>query len=148
MDKEPGSEWDLKTRIDLKVQRQEDFVKKNRWGCMHGTASNEKYRRCGQIRKAATRISRRLCEAGVQDGPEGQLMFTAIQAALAKEWPAVVELLMSHGAEMPAVMTATPEQSMQESEKIARRLRMMDSFWQEDRSVDGKTICSSAGCVP
>ena len=147
-DKEPGSEWDLKTRIDIKVQEQEDFVKKNGWGCMHGTALDERYRRCIQIRRAAIRISRRLCEAGVLDGPEGLLMFTAIQAAVAKEWPAVVDLLMGHGAEMPAVITTTPEQSVKDSEKIARRMRIMDSFWEEERSVDGKRMCSSAGCVP
>ena len=147
-DKEPGSEWDLKTRIDLKVQEQEEFVKKHGWGCMHGTALDERYRRCGQIRRAASRISRRLCEAGVLDGPEGLLIFTAIQAAVAKEWPAVVDLLMGHGAEMPAVVTTTPDQSVKGSEKIARRIRILNSFWEEDRSVDGKTMCSSAGCVP
>ena len=148
MNQGPGSEWDLKIRIDLKIQRQKEFFKKNGLGCMHKTALDQRYRRCGQIRRAATRISRRLCEAGVQDGPEGQLMFTAIQAAVAKEWPVVVDLLLSRGAEMPAVMTTTPEQSVQYSEKVARRLRIMDSFWEEARSVDGKRIYSSSGGVP
>ena len=147
-DKKAGSEWDLKTRIDLKVQMQEEFVKKYRWGCMHGTELDERYRRCGQIRRAATRISRRLCEAGVLNDPEGPLMFTAIQAAVAKEWSAIVDLLISHGAELPAVLMTTPEQSVKESEKIARRIRIMDSFWEEDRSVDGKSMCASAGGIP
>lgn len=69
-------------------------------------------------------------------------MSTTIQTAVAQERSAIVNLLVNREAEMPIMIAIPPEQSIQEGKKIARKLRCMNSFYDETRDDDGKFCCS------
>ena len=137
LDQEPGSEWDFKRRIDAHTEARLAFRKKHGYGCICGIALGDQYLICREIRQKAGRIARRLREAGVQEGSEGQYMFTPIQAAVAQERFGIIELLLKYGAEMPAVIAVTPEQSVQEAERWAKRLRLEDPVYSETKGLDG-----------
>ena len=146
-DKTQGSEYDLKLRFDKRAEQQEAYIAKHKFGCRHGIALNERYRLCHKIREAAVRISRRLLEAGVQEAPDGTYMMTAVQAAVARQPSEVVAVLVQHGVEIPAVIVVSPEEYVRQAEKVARKLRVLDSFSYET-NYGGRRCGSGSAMLP
>ena len=147
-DQTQGSEYDLKLRFDKRAEQQEAYIAKNKYGCTHGIALDERYRLCGEIREAAVRISRRLLEAGVHEAPDGTYMMTAIQAAVARGSSEVIGLLVQHGVEIPAVIVLSPKEHVLQAEKVARRLRARDSFSWETKYEGRRGGAGSATLPP
>ena len=64
-------------------------------------------------------------------------MMSPIQAAIAMERPFMVELLLQHGASMPAVVVIDAGEEIAHAENIARLLRGRDNFRYSCRKKDG-----------
>ena len=94
------------------------------------------------IKCAASGISKRLRNAGVQENPQGQFLFTAIQAAVATEYDGVVQLLLKNGAMPPAPIVQSPAEEKRAAEKIAR-MRLRGSLPYKERTSNGDLRCSS-----
>lgn len=71
-----------------------------------------------------------------------------IQAAIAMERPSLVELLLQHGASMPAVIVCDAAQEVAHAEGIARLLRARDVFSYGQRSKEGGLGMSGSQMLP
>ena len=143
---DPASEEGLRKRIAANMLAHAEYTKAT-FG-FYPRRFDDPFTLLNEINHSATRISSRLREAGVQMNEDGRYFFNAIQAAVANERHAVVQLLLEHGATMPMVLVIGDEAASVEAEKIARMMRMDSSFSYEERTGDGSVAMASIGSVP
>lgn len=99
------------------------------------------------IKRAASGISKRLRNVGVQENPEGQHLFTAIQAAVASEYDEVVKLLLKNGAALTTPIRQSPAEENRAAERIARMLRLKGSLQYTERTSQGTLRCSGTASL-
>ncbi|MCJ1479376.1 hypothetical protein MMC13_008061 [Lambiella insularis] len=139
-----GGEWELWQRSKASAAK---FVMFGEFERRKALAAS--FGRLMSIRGAGRRIARRSAMAGVEV-EWGRYMFSAMQAAVAGEWPGVVEVLRESGADVPEEVEGRVDEDEEEldekAEAVARILRMRTSLDYAERTEMATGFRVRLGC--
>ncbi|MCJ1385371.1 hypothetical protein MMC17_008493 [Xylographa soralifera] len=110
------------------------------------------FRTLMDIRGAGRRIAGNLKMAGITATKEDRYMFNAMQVAVAMERQEAVDVLRESGMDMPQVVESreTEEEAQNElaGERMARLLRVRDSYQYEERIKERRSIHRGSAMMP